>query len=180
MTWRNFQQAIDTVTRRVIFIARQLQANARDFYRNRVAVGQLCRPLQMLIGAGFVTALLRRFGSEQIIHHRLFGMVGVFRHQLFNLLIVTLGKLKQRLFGLLAGAAAFTANEPAARVGTGAENTAQDPLDRKQHHHAEDQNDRQAGYAGFNVVVIRLDQDVTLMTRKHRSQHDPGDQQDEE
>ena len=107
-------------------------------------------------------------------------MVGVFRHQLFNLLIVTLGKLKQRLFGLLAGAAAFTTNEPAARVGTGAENTAQDPLDRKQHHHAEDQNDRQAGYAGFNVVVIRLDQDVTLMTRKHRSQHDPGDQQDEE
>ena len=180
MTRRDFQQTVDAVASRVILIACQLQTNARDFHRNRVAVSQLSRSLQVLISAGFVTALLRCFGRQQIVHHRLFGVVGVFRHQLFNLLIVTLCELKQRLLGLFTGAAALTANEPAAGMGTGTENTAQDPLDRKQHHHAEDQNDRQTRYAGFNVVVIGLDQDITLMTRKHRSQDDPGDQQDKE
>ena len=134
----------------------------------------------MLVGAGFVTPLLRCLGGQQIVHHRLFGMVSIFRHQLFNLLIVTLGQLKQCLLSLLTGAAAFTANEPATRMRTGTENSAQDPLNRKEHHHTEDQDDHQTRYAGFDVVVIGLDQDVTLMTGKHRPQDDPGDQQDEE
>ncbi len=134
----------------------------------------------MLVSAGFITALLGRFGGQKIVHHRLFCVISVFRHQLFNLLIIAFGQLQQRLFRLLTGAATLTTNEPAACMGTGTENTAQDPFNGKQDHDAEDQNDRQPRYAGFNVVVVGLDQDVSLMARKHRPQDDPGDQQDEE
>jgi hypothetical protein len=58
MTWRNFQQFVDAVACGVIFITRQLQANAGDFDRDRIVSRQLGGALQMLIGAGFITALL--------------------------------------------------------------------------------------------------------------------------
>ncbi len=107
-------------------------------------------------------------------------MIGVLRHQLLNLLIVAFGQFEQRLFGLLAGAAALTANEPATGMRSGTEDAAQDPFDRQKRHHRQDQNDHQSGHAGFDIVVIGLDQHVTLMTSQHRTEHDPGDQQCEE
>ena len=94
----------------------------------------------MLIRTGFITALLRCFGSQKIVHHRLFCMVGIFRHQLFNLLIIAFGELKQRLLGLLTRTTTLAANEPAARMRAGTENTAQDPFDCQQYDDAEDQN----------------------------------------
>ncbi|MNP04652.1 hypothetical protein D3C76_965750 [compost metagenome] len=62
-------------------------------------------------------------------------------------------------------------------MSAGSENTTQDPFDRKQHHHGQDQDDHQARNAGFDVVVIGLDQDISLMTRNQRPKNDPGDQQ---
>ena len=134
----------------------------------------------MLIGAGLIASLLRRLSGQQIVNNRLFCMVGIFRHQLFNLLIVAFGQLQQRLLGLLTGATALTANEPAARVNPGTENPTQDPFHCQQDDHTQDQDDHQPCHAGFDVVVIGLDQYVTLVTREHRSQYNPGDQQDEE
>ena len=43
-------------------------------------VTNLQNAFQMLIRTGFITALLRCFGSQKIVHHRLFCMVGIFRH----------------------------------------------------------------------------------------------------
>ncbi|SAH04847.1 Uncharacterised protein [Enterobacter cloacae] len=62
----------------------------------------------------------------------------------------------------------------------GTENTTQEPLHCQQNDHTQDQDNHQPCYAGFDVVVIGLDQYVTLVTRKHRPQYNPGDQQDEE
>ncbi len=164
----------------MVFITCQLQANASDLNRDLVVGRHLRCALQMLIGAGLVTTLLSCFSSQQIVHDGLFGVIGVFGHQLFHLLIIALGELNQRLLGLLTGATALAANEPATGMGTGAENTAQDPLQRQQHHNAQDQNDHQTRYAGFDVVIVGLDQHVSLVTGKHRPKDDPGDQQDKE
>ncbi len=131
----------------------------------------------MLIGASFIPTLLRGFSGQQVVHHRLFSVVGIFRHQLLNLLIIPFGQLQQRLLGLLTGATTFTANEPAAGVRPGAEDATQEPFHSKQHHNAEDQDDHQARHAGFDIVVIGLDQNVALMASKHWPQNDPGDQQ---
>ena len=81
---------------------------------------------------------------------------------------------------MLTRATAFTADKPAARMRSGAENAAQQPFDGEQHHHGEDQNDHQPGDAGLDIVIIGLDQDVALMPGDHRAKHDPGDQQREE
>ena len=48
----------------------------------------------MLIRPGFITTLLGRFRRQQIVHHRLLGMIGVLRHQLLNLLIVAFRQLE--------------------------------------------------------------------------------------
>jgi hypothetical protein len=53
------------------------------------------------------------------VHDRLFGVIGIFRHQLFNLLVIAFRQFQQRLLGLLTRAAALTADEPAARVRAG-------------------------------------------------------------
>ena len=180
MTRGNFQQLIDAMARSVIFITSQLQANASDFHRDQVIARQLGGALQMLVGPRFIAALLGRFRRQQIVHHRLFGVIGIFRHQLLNLLVITFRQLKQRLLGLLTRATAFTADKPAARMRPGAENAAQQPFNGEQHHHGEDQDDHQPGHAGLDIVIIGLDQDVALMPGDHRAKHDPGDQQCEE
>ena len=134
----------------------------------------------MLVGARFVTALLSRFCRQQVIHYRLFCMIGIFRHQLLNLLIVTFCQFEQRLFGLLTGATTLTTHKPPTGMCAGAENSAQQPFNRKQDDHGDDQDDHQARHAGFDIVVIRLDQHVTLMTGYHRTDDDPSDQQHKE
>ena len=78
MTRGNFQQLIDAMARSVIFITRQLQANASDFHRDQVIARQLGGALQMLVGPRFIAALLGRFRRQQIVHHRLFGVIGIF------------------------------------------------------------------------------------------------------
>ena len=120
MTWRHFQQFIYAVACGVIFITCQLQANASDFYRDRIISGQFGSTLKVLVGTSFVTALLSSFCRQQVIHYRLFCMIGVFRHQLFNL--------------------------------------------------------HQTRHAGFDIVIIRLDQYVALVTGNHWTDNDPGDQ----
>ncbi|MNY47064.1 hypothetical protein D3C86_1823020 [compost metagenome] len=80
MAWRDFQQTVDTVTRCVVFTSRQLQAHACDFNRNLVVCSQFGRTLKMLIGTHFIAALLGGFCCQQIVHHGLLSMIGVFRH----------------------------------------------------------------------------------------------------
>ncbi|SQB40809.1 Uncharacterised protein [Citrobacter koseri] len=111
----------------MILVARQLQTYAGDLHRNRVVARQFSGTFQMLISARFVTTLLRGFGGQQIVYHRLFSVIGILRHQLLNLLVIAFRQLKQRLFGLLTCAAAFTPDKPAASVRAGAENASQQP-----------------------------------------------------
>ncbi|MNI50517.1 hypothetical protein D3C73_1051810 [compost metagenome] len=134
----------------------------------------------MLISASFITTLLSRFCCQKIIDYRLFRVIGIFRHQFFNLLIVAFCQLEQSLLGLLTCTAALATHKPAARMRTGAENTAQQPFNRKQNDHGDDQDDHQTRHAGFNVVVVCLDQHVSLMTGDHWADDDPGDQQHKE
>ena len=123
MAWRNFQQLIHAVACSMVFITGQLQTYTGDFYRNCVVAGQLRCAFQMLVGACFITALLRGFGSQQIVHHRLFSVIGIFRHQLFNLLIIAFRQFQQRLFGLLTCTATLTPDKPP----TGVRASAEDP-----------------------------------------------------
>ena len=175
MTWRHFQQFIYAVACGVIFITRQLQANASDFYRDRIISGQFGSTLKVLVGTSFVTALLSSFCRQQVIHYRLFCMIGVFRHQLFNLLIIAFCQLEQRLLRLLTGATTLPTDKPSAGMRASAENSAQQPFNRKQDDHCDDQNDHQTRHAGFDIVIIRLDQYVALMTGNHWTDNDPGD-----
>ena len=56
-------------------------------------------------------------------------MIGIFRHQLLNLLVITFRQFEQRLFGLLTRVTAFTADKPAARMRPGAETVSYTHLD---------------------------------------------------
>ena len=107
----------------MVFITRQLQTYAGDFDRNQVVAGELGGALQMLVGASFIPSLLSGFCRQQVVHNRLLSVIGIFRHQLLNLLIVAFRQLQQRLLGLLTGATTFAAHEPAAGMRAGAENT---------------------------------------------------------
>ena len=142
MTRRDLQQLVDAVAGGVVFITRQLQAYAGDFDRYQVVAGELCRALQMLVGAGFIATLLGGFCRQQVVHNGLLSVIGIFRHQLLNLLIIALRQLQQRLLGLLTRAATLAAHEPAAGMCAGAENAPQQPLNGKQHYHGEDHDDR--------------------------------------
>ncbi|MNP29917.1 hypothetical protein D3C76_1229660 [compost metagenome] len=107
-------------------------------------------------------------------------MIGIARQQFFNLLVITFGQFYQRGLGLLTRTAAFAAQEPAASAGAGAEDAAQDPLDHQQHHKQQDTHDHQAGDAGFDIVVIGLNQHIALMAGQHRPNHHAGDQHQEQ
>lgn len=78
MARRYLQQFIYAVARGMVLIARQLQADTRDLNRDRVVAREFCRTFQMLVCARFVTTLLRCFSGEQVVHYRLFSMIGIF------------------------------------------------------------------------------------------------------
>ena len=131
----------------------------------------------MLVSTHFIAALLGGFRCQQIVNQRLFRVIGIFRHQLLNLLIIAFRKLQQRLFCLLARATTLTAHKPAAGMRAGTEDPTQQPLQCKEDHQRQHQHDRKTRDAGFNVVVIGLDQHITLMPGEHRAKHDSGEKQ---
>ncbi|MNZ74816.1 hypothetical protein D3C78_932770 [compost metagenome] len=180
VTRRLVQQAIDTVTCGMVFALRQLDTHASDIYRQLVGVGGFGGAFQVLVSAEIVTALLRGLGGQQVVHHRLFGVIGVARQQFFDLLVIAFGQFDQSGLGLLARTAAFTPQEPAAGMSTGAEDAAQDPFDHQQHDKQQDAHDHQAGDAGFDIVVIGLNQHIALMAGQHRPDHHAGDQHQEQ
>lgn len=78
MTWRHFQQFVYAVACGMVFITRQLQTNTGDFDWDRIISGEFGCAFKVLISASFITTLLSRFCRQQVIHHRLFCVIGIF------------------------------------------------------------------------------------------------------
>ncbi len=180
VTRRHFQQTVNAVSRRMIFVTSQLNTSAGNFNRNGIAFGQLSSTFKMLIGTNFIATLLGSFGGQQIVGYRHIGVIGIFRQQFLHLTVVAFCQLHQRRLSMTLGATALTAGKPAAGTRPGVQHAAQQPFHRQNHQQADDKDNHQASDAGFDIPVIGLNQHVALMTGNHRSQHHARNQQDKE
>lgn len=81
---------------------------------------------------------------------------------------------------MLVGAMIFATVEPAAGTCAGPKQSADGPFDDKEDDKRQNENNHQTGNAGFNIVIVGLNQHITLMTGDKRTEYNAREQQDEQ